>query len=114
MTTDHLDAFAVLAAGLLMLVFIELRLRALFTRHEAREEKLHATSQLLADAAAATAREATRHINEIRVEVAAQRINVANLGELLRDQESRLAAVETRLVRVSVAVPHATRDPGEP
>lgn len=104
--TPDLTPLAVYIVGLLTLVFIELRLRALFARHEVKEEKLHATSQLVSDAAAATAREATRHINEIRIEVAAQRINVANLGELLRDQEGRLGAVETRLMRAALAVPH--------
>lgn len=113
MIQDHYDAVAVVVVGVLMLAFIELRLRALFTLHEKREERMHAASQLLADSATAAAREAVRHIHEIRAEIAEQRESVANLGELLKIQEGRLVAVETRLVRVSVSVPRPFREPQE-
>lgn len=106
MISDHIDALAVLAVGVLLLAFIELRLRALFTRHESREERMHATSQLAAEGAVSAAREAQRTVEEIRSEVATQRLNVANLSEMLRVHEGRLAAVELRLTRVLVAVPH--------
>lgn len=118
MSREHL-AIAVGAATVSVLViavilsFIEIRLRALFARHEAREERMHATSQLAAEGAVAAAHAAKRTVEELRVEIAAQRLNLANMAELLRDQEGRLVAVEMKLVRASVAVPHHHRREGD-
>lgn len=105
MTSDHLDALAVFLVGILLLAFVEMRLRSLFARHEVREEKMHAASALLADAAAAVSREASRHVAELRLEATAIRLDVANLSELLRGHEARLVAAEQRLTRAAMVVP---------
>jgi hypothetical protein len=105
-TPDHYDALAVLAVGVALIIAVEMRLRALFSRHESREQAMHAESQLAASGAVAAATMATRNVEAIRAEVAEQRMNVANLSELVRVQEARLIAVEVRLARALVAVPH--------
>ncbi len=109
--SQHADVFLVLGALAVILAFIEVRLRALFLRHETREERMHADSQLRADGAAAAAKENARHIHELRVDVTEQRIDLGNLGEMVRLQGSRLEAVETRVGRAAMTVPR--REPPE-
>jgi hypothetical protein len=111
-TTGYFDIVFVLGVAMVMLTTLDWRITKAFRNHERREEQLHAGTQLVSDAAAATAREASRMVAEIRLEVAAQKINVANLSELLRDQEGRLASVELRLTRAAIAVPHQQRKEG--
>lgn len=106
--SGFLVAIYVLGLAMLVTFALDWRITRAFKSHEDREEKLHAGTQLVSDAAAATAREASRHIAEIQIEVTEQKINVANLGELLRVQEGRLAAVERRLLLATLAVPHPT------
>lgn len=113
MTSDHYDAFAVLGVAVLMLAFVEMRLRALFARHEIREEKMHATSTLLADAAAATAREASRHIAELRSEVNDARLDIENVGAMVKMHDGRLGAIEERLMRAALMVPRPRREEPE-
>jgi hypothetical protein len=108
---EHLDAVASLLGIALVLAFIELRLRALFARHEVKEEKMHASAVLLADTAAATAREAGRHIEEIRLEANALRLDINNLSELVRVHEAKLVDIDMRILRASLTVPHPRRDP---
>jgi hypothetical protein len=109
---EHMDAVLSLVGIGIVLVFIEVRLRALFARHEVKEEKMHASAVLLADTAAATAREAGRHIDELRLEANALRLDISNVSELVRSHEVRLAEVEMRILRASIAVPR--RPPEEP
>lgn len=110
MTSDHYDAFAVLGVGVLLLGFIELRLRSLFARHEVREERLHASAQLVAEGAAARVLDNIRQIEGLRVETSAIRLDLANLSELVRVHETRLSDAELRILRAAVAVPRAIRE----
>jgi hypothetical protein len=110
MIDAHADALAVFTVGAFLLVFIEVRLRALFARHELRETKMHAESAMMADVAAATAREAVRHIEELRAETSAIRLDVNNLSELIRLHETRISEAETKLIRAAVAVPRMRRE----
>jgi hypothetical protein len=93
------------------LIFIEVRLRALFARHEKREEQLHASSALMADAAAALAREAARRIEELRIEAAGAKLDIENLGQLLKLHDGRLKAIEERLLRAALLIPGRIRSP---
>jgi hypothetical protein len=104
-TADHYDALAVLGVGLVLLAAIEMRLRSLFARHEAREEKMHASAVLLAEGASARALDTYRHLEELRIEASALRLDVSNVSELVRVHEARLSDVEMRLLRASLAVP---------
>jgi hypothetical protein len=104
---EHIDVLLSLVAFAALLAFVEYRLRDLFARHEVREEKMHATSAMLADAAAATAREASKHLAEVRTAASDLRIDIDNLGALVKMHDGRLGAVEERLMRIVLAVPRA-------
>jgi len=106
---ERADWVVILVGTALILLFIELRLRsivgALFAQHEKRESELHASSTLVAEAAAGTAREAARHIEELRVETNALRLDINNLTVLVKAHDAKIASMETRLLRASLAVP---------
>lgn len=112
MTPDHYDALAVLGVGLVLLGAVEWRLRSLFSRHEIREEKMHASAMLLAEGAAARVLDNIRQLEGLRNETAAMRLDIANLSELVRVHEDRIREAEARILRATTAVPRAAREPG--
>jgi ribosomal protein L13E len=110
----HADVVFSLGLAVLMLFALDWRLGRAFSNHELKEEKLHANTVLLADTAAATAREAGRHIDELRAETNALRLDINNLSELVRVHEAKIVNVEARILRASLAVPHRHQREGDP
>ena len=106
---DHVDALLTAVAFLLVLAFVEFRLRDLFSRHEIREEKMHADSRNTSETAGSVAREANRRIVELFELQTLTQAQIASVSDDVRMHEKRLGAVEERLMRAALAVPHVHR-----
>ena len=113
MTSDHYDAFAVLGVALLMLMFVEMRLRSLFARHEIREERMVAGAVLASEGAISRVAENVRHIEELRSNVGDARLDIENIGAMVKMHDGRLGAIEERLMRAALLVPHPRREEPE-
>ena len=107
---ERADWIAILGGVALILIFIETRLRSLFASHEVTEQRLHAETGLLADAASAAARVAGGHIDVLRADLAEQRADLANINVLVKMHDQRLGALSERLMIAALRVPTPVRD----
>jgi hypothetical protein len=110
---EHGDVVLVVIVATLMLGFLlfmgDRMMARRFRIHEEVEQRANAALAMTAESAAGTALVAGRHIEELRAETTALRLDVNNLGELLRSHELRIADAEAKLARGAFVMPR--RDP---
>jgi hypothetical protein len=109
---ERADWVVILLGMLAILSFIEVRLTALFLRHEKREEQMHAASALMGETASAIAKDAHRKIEELRASTATVQDRAVDLASQVRMHDKRLGAVEERLMRAALLVPSPRRPGG--
>ena len=100
--------FVLLLAGIVLLV-LDWRIGKAFKGHEIREKQMYAEIALTADAAAGRARELAKQVDIFRAEHVLLTAAVENINEQLRLHDTRIIAVEKRLLLASLQVPHAHR-----
>ena len=108
---SHADA--IIAVGLVVFVlgWLEFALSRRFRVHEQVEIRNLASVQLLSETAVGTAREAARHVDELRSETTLTQVRVEDLSDEVRMTSRRLGAVEERLMRAALAGPGRRDDP---
>ena len=107
---ERADWIVILVGVALILSFIEVRLRALFSVHELTEQRLHAETGLLAESATGAARVAAGHIDTLRADLAEQRMDLANITVAVKMHDQRLGALTERLMVAALRVPTPRRD----
>ncbi len=107
--TGYWDIVVVLLIAAVMLLVLDLRITRAFKNHERREQELYAAIALTADGAAGRVRDLARQLESVRAEHTLVQVDVANVSEQARMHDRRLRAVEERLVRAALAVPHVQR-----
>ena len=107
---EKADWIVILGGVGLILTFIEVRLRALFSIHELTEQRLHAETGLLAESATGAARVAAGHIDTLRADLAEQRMDLANITVAVKMHDQRLGALTERLMVAALRVPTPRRD----
>lgn len=112
--TGYWDIVTVLGIATLMLLVLDWRINRAFTRHEKVEQTNFAVVALASDTAAALSREASKHLREVQTDVAVTKAKVTDLSEEVKMHASRLGAVEERLMRAALMVPHIHRREGDP
>jgi hypothetical protein len=112
--TGYWDIVIVMAIAGVMLWILDYRIKLAFLGHEARERQLIAELQLTGDGAAGAAREASRHVRELRAEQTLHKVSLDNLSVEVREHGKRLGSLEERFTRAALAVPHSHRREDDP
>jgi hypothetical protein len=112
--TGYWDIVVVLCIAALMLLILDWRIGRAFKGHERREQEMYASIALTADGAAGRAIEMVRHVESMRAETVLLRVDVANIGEQVKMHDRRLGAVEERIMRTALTVPHSHRREDDP
>jgi hypothetical protein len=111
--TSYWDIVVVLAIAAVMLLILDWRIGRAFKRHEVREKQLYYEIQLTADGASGRVRELARQLETVQADHTLVQVDVANITEQVRMHDRRLGAVEERLVRAALSVPHHPRREGD-
>jgi hypothetical protein len=112
--TGYWDIVIVLVIAGAMLSILDWRINRAFIQHEKREAQMVAEVSLSSDAALALVREGQRHIREIEKVSTLHGIAVQNLSDEVRMHDKRLGAVEERIMRAALTVPHQHRRENDP
>jgi hypothetical protein len=111
--SGYWDIVVVLLVAGTMLLILDWRINRAFVQHEKREAQMVAEVSLSSDAALALVRENQRHIREIEKVSTLHGVTVQNLSDEVRMHDKRLGAVEERIMRVALTVPHQHRREGD-
>lgn len=112
--TGYWDIVIVLLIAGTMLLILDWRINRAFHGHEDRERRMYAELQLVGDGAAGAAREAARHVREMQAEQTLQKVSITNLTDEVRMHDKRLGAVEERIMRAALVIPHQHRREDDP
>jgi hypothetical protein len=111
--TGYWDIVVVLLIAGLMLWILDWRINQAFVRHEKREAVMVAEMALSSDTALGLVRETQRQVRQLQSESTLHGIALSNLSEEVRMHDKRLGAVEERIMRAALAVPHIHRREGD-